>query len=57
VEEEKTTNSEANKKAIPPGENSWKGEYQWKKLSKTTSKTDVSRRAMSTRDEGRLPSR
>jgi hypothetical protein len=27
VEEEKTTNSEANKKAIPPEENSWKGEY------------------------------
>jgi hypothetical protein len=28
VEEEKTTNSEAKKKAILPGENSWKGEYQ-----------------------------
>jgi hypothetical protein len=28
VEEEKTTNSEANKKAILPRENSWKGEHQ-----------------------------
>jgi hypothetical protein len=27
VEEEKTTNSEAKKKAILPGENSWKREY------------------------------
>jgi hypothetical protein len=28
VEEEKTTNSEAKKKAILPGENSWTGGYQ-----------------------------
>jgi len=55
VEEEKTTNSEANKKAVLPGEKSWNGEYQWTKLSKTTSKTDASRTAMSTPDEGRLP--